>query len=90
MNDNNRDLIAAQLIRHMNEYNKRMGSSTIEENVDLFYLCGAEMVLLYANIPYQLHKENGRYTGLTLNGVSYNVEEVLRETERKDGQEAAT
>lgn len=69
-----RNRIAGKLVECMHTANKWYLTSTPKEVAAVHYLSGAFMVLLGEGVPYQTHAdETGKYTSLTLDGVTYSV-----------------
>ena len=75
MTDRSRDRIAGELVKRMRDVNKWHLTATPEEVAATLYLSGAEMVLLWLDVPYSTawDADARRYTALTLNGVTYPV-----------------
>ena len=71
-----RDRIAGKLVECMRDVNKWYLTATPEEVAATLYLSGAEMVLTVLYVPYRTawDADARRYTGLTLNDVTYPVE----------------
>ncbi len=67
MTDRSRDRIAGELVKRMRDVNKWHLTATPEEVAATLYLSGAEMVLLWLDVPYRTawDADARRYTGLT-------------------------
>ena len=76
MTDRSRDRIAGELVKRMRDVNKWHLTATSEEVAATLFLSGAEMVLLWLDVPYRTawDADARRYTSVTLDGKAYSVE----------------